>query len=90
MTIDSKIIDHVKTVLRKFGPKYVTETGSFRRQVIINDLNAYDPQLISALLSDDRINQNYSETISNNKIFRLNDFIELFEYKEFWTDSYTK
>lgn len=90
MTIDSKIIDHVKTVLRKFGPKYVTETGSFRSQVIINDLNAYDPQLISALLSDDLINQNYSETISNNKIFRLNDFIELFEYKEFWTDSYTK
>ena len=90
MTINSKIIEHVKTVLQEFGTKYVTDTGSFKRQVIINDLNAYNPQLIAALLHDDLIDQNYSENISNNKLFKLNEFIELFEYKEFWTDSYTK
>jgi adenine-specific DNA-methyltransferase len=42
------------------------------------------------LLSNDIIRKGYLKKIADTNIFQLSSFIEMFEYKEYWDDSYTK
>lgn len=61
-----------------------------KRNRIIEDLDAYDEALMTALLSDDLIHKNYTKKIANVEIFEVNQFIQMLEFKEYWEDSYTK
>ncbi|WP_164509436.1 site-specific DNA-methyltransferase [Companilactobacillus jidongensis] len=90
MQIETKIMEQVKTVLHQFGTKYMTESGVLKRNTVINDLDKYDRDLITALLSNQLIYDEYTEKIADADIFKLNQFINMFEYKEFWEDSFTK
>ncbi|WP_367298203.1 site-specific DNA-methyltransferase [Loigolactobacillus coryniformis] len=56
----------------------------------MNDLDKYDRDLITALLSNQLIYDEYTEKIADADVFKLNQFINMFEYKEFWEDSFTK
>lgn len=89
MKIESKIMEHVKDVLLKFDNLYI-ENNQLKRNKVIQDLDSYNSELITALLSDDLIKKTYTEKILDTEIFKINQFIEMFEYKEFWEDSYTK
>lgn len=89
MKIESKIMEHVKEVLLKFDNLYI-ENNQLKRNKVIQDLDSYNSELITALLSDDLIKKTYTEKILDTEIFKINQFIEMFEYKEFWEDSYTK
>ncbi|UIF28217.1 site-specific DNA-methyltransferase [Levilactobacillus brevis] len=80
----------VKNVLRQFGTKYITEGGALKRSTVISDLDKYDHDLMTALLSNQLIHDEYTEIIANTEVFKLNQFINMFEYKEFWEDSFTK
>lgn len=42
------------------------------------------------LLASPLIAKTYTEAIGDTTIFKLNQFIEMFTYKEYWEDSYTK
>ena len=90
MQIETKMMEQVKTVLQKFGMKYITENGALKRSAVINDLDKYDYDLMTALLSNKLIHDEYTELITNTEVFKLNQFINMFEYKEFWEDSFTK
>ncbi len=90
MQIKTKIMEQVKTVLHQFGTKYMTEGGVLKRNTVINDLDKYDRDLITALLSNQLIYDEYTEKIADAEVFKLNQFINVFEYKEFWEDSFTK
>lgn len=90
MKIEPKIIEHTKSVLKQFGNRYISDTGTVKKNKVINDLNNYDKELISALLNDDFITKNYTETVNSSTIFKLNQFNSMFEYKDFWEDSFTK
>ena len=89
MQVEPKIMEHVKTILTKFGDKYIVK-DNLKKNRVIEDLDHYDPTLMTALLSDDLIHKTYTEKVLDTEIFKLNQFIEMFEYKDFWEDSYTK
>lgn len=92
--IDSKIMATTKSILKDFGSTYFTSNGNLKRNKVIEDLDAYTPMLMKALLSDQLIHDTYTENIvvdgKNIEVFKLNQFIEMFTYKEYWQDSYTR
>ncbi|MGK4018285.1 site-specific DNA-methyltransferase [Weissella paramesenteroides] len=83
-----------KSILKGFGKTYFTEAGLLRRNRVIEDLEAYTPMLMKSLLANKLIHNTYTESIviddKSVEIFKLNQFIEMFTYKEYWQDSYTK
>lgn len=89
MSVEPKVMEHVRSVLESFGNKYIMN-GVLKRNRIIEDLDAYDEALMTALLSDDLIHKNYTKKIANVEIFEVNQFIQMLEFKEYWEDSYTK
>ena len=92
--IDSKIMETTKSILKDFGNTYFSDKGTLRRNKVIEDLDAYTPMLMKALLANQLIHDTYTESIviddKSVELFKLNQFIEMFTYKEYWQDSYTK
>lgn len=90
MAVEPKVMEHVRTILEQFGNKYITTEGVLKRNSVIEDLDRYDRELITALLSDELIHTSYTEKIADIEVFKVNQFIEMFEFKRYWEDSYTK
>lgn len=92
--IDSKIMETTKSILKEFGNTYFSDKGTLKRNKVIEDLDAYTPMLMKALLANQLIHDTYTESIliddKSVELFKLNQFIEMFTYKEYWQDSYTK
>jgi len=92
--IDSKIMETTKSILKEFGNTYFSDKETLKRNKVIEDLDAYTPMLMKALLANQLIHDTYTESIviddKSVEIFKLNQFIEMFTYKEYWQDSYTK
>ncbi|PWG51539.1 site-specific DNA-methyltransferase [Ligilactobacillus salivarius] len=89
MTVESKVIEHIHNVLETFNDKYILD-GRIKKTKVIEDLDRYDHDLIKALLSDDLIHNSYTEKIADVEVFKVNQFIEMLEFKKYWEDSYTK
>lgn len=83
-------MEQVKMVLKQFGELYITANGKLKRSAVMEALDQYDQALMTALLSNNMIYKTYTETILGTEIFKLNQFIEMFEYKDYWEDSFTK
>ena len=90
MQIDTRLMEQVKAVLQQFGTKYMTEDGVIKRNTVINALDKYNKDLMQALLSNKLIKDEYTEQIADTTVFKFNHFIEMFEYQEFWGNSFTK
>lgn len=92
--IDSKIMETTKSILKEFGNTYFSDKGTLKRNKVIEDLDAYTPMLMKALLANQLIHDTYTESVviddKSVEIFKLNQFIEMFTYKEYWPDSYTR
>ena len=90
MAVEAKIIDHIRTALETFGNTYLTENGALKKNKLINDLDKYNKELMMALLADEFIRKTYTEKIADIEVFKVNQFVEMLEYKSYWEDSYTK
>ena len=90
MNVESKIMEQVKSVLASFGNKYIDDQGGLKRNKVLEDLNNYNKDLMSALLDNNQIHNQYTEKVADVEVFKLNQFVDVFEYKEFWQDSFTK
>jgi len=92
--INPKMMGITKSILEEFWDTYFTEKGSLKRNKVIEDLDSYVPMLMKALLANQLIHDTYTESIvidgKSVEIFKLNHFIEMFTYKGYWQDSYTK
>ena len=89
MAVESKVIEHIRNVLETFDDKYILD-GRIKKTKVIEDLDKYDHDLIQALLSDELIHNSYTEKIADVEVFKVNQFIEMLEFKKYWEDSYTK
>ena len=49
--IDSKIMETTKSILKEFGNTYFSDKGTLKRNKVIEDLDAYTPMLMKALLA---------------------------------------
>lgn len=90
MAVEPKVMEHVRSILEQFGDKYITTEGVLKRNNVIEDLDRYDRNLMTALLSDELIHKSYTEKLADIEVFKVNQFIEMFEFKHYWEDSYTK
>ncbi len=52
MQIEPKIMFQVKSILGKFGNKYLASEGSLKRNNVINDLDKFDHELMTKLFKD--------------------------------------
>ena len=87
--METKINKAIREVLEKFGGKYFIE-GSVHKSKVIQDLDAYDKELLSELMNNETIKENFTIDINGNTVLQTNKLIELFEADEYWKDSYTK
>lgn len=90
MAVESKTMDHIRKVLEEFGDKYLTKDGALKRNTVIEDLDNYDKDLMTAILKDDLLHETYTSKIADVEIFELNKFVDMLRYKEYWEDSFTK
>lgn len=89
MAVEPKVMEHVRAALESFGSRYI-DHGVLKRNAVIEDLDAYDEQLMTRLLADELIHRSYTKKIADVEIFEVNHFISMLEFKDYWEDSYTK
>ncbi|MGG0922478.1 RNA-directed DNA polymerase [Leuconostoc suionicum] len=79
------IISQLKIVLNQFGNEYrIDNTEYWDRKKIISHLELYTPELVTKLLQDSEVRENYVENINGVDILKLNELINLFKNDNFW------
>lgn len=86
--IDTKLLTQIKEVLSTF-PEYWEEKTLLRTKVA-EDIRAYNEKVIEALLSNKLIKDTYSIKFDSTTVFKVEDFISMLRYKNYWENSYTK
>ncbi len=86
--MDTRLMQQIKDILKEF-PQY-WNGEELQRPIVIDDLKSYDALLISALLKNQKIRENYSVKAGDVVIFKVQEFIDILRYKDYWADSYTK
>lgn len=82
------LIREIKQVLAQF--KCYWDNDILLKSRVVDDLRSYNPDLITALLSNKKIKEQYEIRINDINIFKIEEFIQLLKYKNFWENSYTK
>ena len=70
-------------------PEYWDEETLLKNKVV-DDLRNYDEAVITALLSNEKIKETYALPVGDMTIFKVEEFIEMLRYKNYWDNSYTK
>ncbi|MGH0601015.1 DNA methyltransferase [Bacillus mycoides] len=86
--METELMSQVKKVLLNF-PEY-WEKENLLKSKVIEDLRNYRKDLIKGLFSNDRIKEAYSLNFDEGSIFKIDEFISMLRFKNYWEDSYTK
>lgn len=86
--MQTKLLKEIHQVLSIF-PKY-WDVDTLLKNKVIEDLRNYEPILIEHLLANSLIKDSYSISVSNGTIFKIEDFISMLRFKNYWDNSYTK
>src|SRR5699024_6698928 len=86
--IETELLSQIKEVLLTF-PKY-WEKDVLLRNKVAEDLRNYNQELIEALLSNQLVKDTYSISLNSTNIFKIEEFISMLRYKNYWENSYTK
>src|SRR5699024_10798561 len=81
--VDTELLVQIKEVLSSF-PEY-WEQDTLLRNRVAEDIRSYKKDVIEALLSNELIKDIYSVIV-----FKVEDFISMLRYKNYWENSYTK
>lgn len=83
------IFEIVEEVLKK-NEKYVSEDGQLLKAIVYNDVMAMDKEILSLLLSEEKIKKRFFKKVNEILVFDKQQFAWFIESKEFLPDSYTK
>lgn len=86
--METELIKELNGVLKAF-PQY-WDGEKLHRSMVIDAINQKEPNLIKALISNDKIKSLYSTDIDRILLFDFEKLTSLLKYKEFWNDSFTK
>ncbi|MYL48288.1 site-specific DNA-methyltransferase [Halobacillus litoralis] len=86
--MEPELLSQVKKELSSF-PEYWDENILLKNKVI-EDLREYREDLIEKLLTNIKIKDAYSLNVSSGTIFKINEFISMLRFKNYWADSYTR
>ena len=76
--------------LLKTNSKYLSEDGKILKTVVFKDVMSMDGGLLSLLLSEQKIKEQFFEDVNGTLIFDKQKFAWLIESKEFLPDSFTR
>jgi adenine-specific DNA-methyltransferase len=86
--LETKLQQEINKVLSNFSQYWNGET--LLKSKVIDDLRIYKTELMEALLANDAVKHTYSIEIANGSIFKVDEFISMLRYKNYWENSYTK
>ncbi|MCG1010906.1 site-specific DNA-methyltransferase [Salinicoccus sp. ID82-1] len=86
--METKLQQEINNVLKPF-PKYWNENTLLKNKVI-EDIRTYDEKLMTVLLSNELIRNTYSLQLPSGLIFKVEDFISMLRFKNYWDNSFTK
>lgn len=86
--METKLQQEITKVL-SFFPDYWNEATLLKNK-LIEDIRSYDKRIIEALLSSELIRDTYSLQLSSGTIFKVEEFISMLRFKNYWDNSYTK
>src|SRR5699024_7861795 len=78
----------INSVLKQF-PEYWQEDRLLKNK-LIEDIRSYNEILIETLLSNELIRNTYSLELPSGVVFKIEDFISMLRFKNYWDNSYTK
>src|SRR5699024_7284597 len=86
--VETELLSQIKEVLLKFTKYW--EKDVLLRNKVAEDLRNYNQELIEALLSNQLVKDTYSISLNSTNIFKIEEFISMLRYKNYWENSYTK
>jgi len=86
--MQTKLIHELNKVLKAFPQFWNGE--ELHRSMVIDAINHKQPDVIKALVANEKIKSVYSTDIDGIFIFDFDDLCKLLKYKEYWANSFTK
>lgn len=86
--METELIKEINHVLKTFSQFWEGET--LNRSMVVQAINKKEPELIRALIHNEKIKSIYSTVIDGVIIFDFDKLTSLLKYKEYWPDSFTK
>lgn len=86
--METKLQQEINEVLKAF-PEYWDEDTLLKNK-LIEDIRLYNEKIIEALLSNELIRDTYSFQLQSGAIFKVEEFINMLRFKNYWDNSYTK
>ncbi|HIB8406640.1 site-specific DNA-methyltransferase [Enterobacter hormaechei] len=86
--MQTELIKELNKVLKAFPQFWNGE--ELHRSMVSETINQKEPDLIKALVANEKIRSVYGTDIDGIFIFDFDKLCSLLKYKEYWTDSFTK
>ena len=87
--MNKNIFEIVEEVL-KTNSKYISDDGKLLKAMVYSDVMTMDKELLSLLLSNEKIKERFFEDVNGTLVFDKQGFAWFIESKEFLPDSYTR
>lgn len=87
--MNKNIFEIVAEVL-KTNSKYISDDGKLLKAMVYSDVMTMNKELLSLLLSDEKIKERFFENVNGTLVFDKQKFAWFIESKEFLPDSYTR
>jgi adenine-specific DNA-methyltransferase len=88
LVVKTKLQQELDKIFSDF-PQY-WDNGVLLKNKVIEDLRYYKVDLIKSLLENDLLKSTYAINVGDNFIFKIDEFIDMLRYKNYWESSYTK
>lgn len=88
MSIETNLIARVNNILQGFEEYWID--GILNKPKVIEAIKRYNNKLLKKLLADEVVKATYTTEIDGTIIFKQEEFIDFFRYKDYWNDSYTR
>jgi len=85
---ETTLLQQIRQVIERF-PEY-WEDDTLLKSKLIDDIRAYEKSIIKALLANQLIKDTYSLNLDGVVIFKIEEFVSMLRYKNYWENSYTK
>jgi adenine-specific DNA-methyltransferase len=86
--MDTVLLQILKDIFKKFPQFWNGE--KLQRSLVIDAIQKKDPQVIKALIANEKVKSIYGTEIDDVLIFDFDKLASLLKYKEYWADSFTK
>src|SRR5699024_7758457 len=86
--METRLQQEINKVLRGFSEYW--EEDTLLKNKLIEDIRFYNGEVIEALLSNELIKNTYSLDLPSGLVFKVEDFINMLRFKNYWDNSYTK